>query len=322
MAGLAGLVTGNWTGAGSPGTQSSYQAGNLPLAGSSYGSTIGAAGQNALANNDMAGGTGQQQSALADFLRSQIAGNGPSLAQQQLQNATQQNIGNAASLIGSQRGLNPALAQRQIANQAAAANQQAAGQSATTRLQEQLGAESMLGGALGTQRGQDIGQQQANTALYGAGAGAQNAQNQVGAELQGINANTANQNAQRTAGLDAANAGINSGFAAGALQGAGGALGLPGLKFARGGVVPGDSQFPPDDGRNDKVPILAAPGEVVVPESKATPEAAADFVRAATKEAPATRSRKPPKLGYGQVLQRQRQLESRIAEIEAMLGRR
>src|SRR5277367_3138643 len=56
-----------------------------------------------------------QENALAGNLQQQVAGQGPgtALAQTQLQQATQQNIQQQASLAASMRGMNPALQQRQ-----------------------------------------------------------------------------------------------------------------------------------------------------------------------------------------------------------------
>jgi hypothetical protein len=104
----------------------------------------------------MGGTAAQGQDALAKALMAQARGEGPSLAQGQLQQATQQMQAQAAGAMVSQRGLNPALATRLIAQNQAAMSQQAAGQSAQLRLQEQLGAQGQLAQALSAQRGQDI----------------------------------------------------------------------------------------------------------------------------------------------------------------------
>lgn len=99
----------------------------------------------------------QGQAGLASALQAQMAGQGPSLAQSQLQSATDRNIAQAMALAGSQRGgANPA-ALRNIQNQAAMANQQAARQSAELMAQEQMAARGQLAGVLQGARGQDIG---------------------------------------------------------------------------------------------------------------------------------------------------------------------
>src|SRR5512147_15305 len=83
---------------------------------------------------------GNQQTAYADALRAQMAGNGPSLAQGMLNKATDRNIAQMASAVGSARGLNPAQAARLIGQNTAAMQQDAAGQAAQQRMQEQLAA--------------------------------------------------------------------------------------------------------------------------------------------------------------------------------------
>lgn len=116
-----------------------------------------------------------QQLELAKMLMGQATGQGDSLAQQQLQQATDQNIAQQRALASSARGVNMGLAQRLAQTGAGQAQQQLAGQSAIARLQEQQGAQNMLGNVLGQgrsgdinvgqlgvmQRGQDIQNQQA-----------------------------------------------------------------------------------------------------------------------------------------------------------------
>lgn len=126
------------------------------------------------------------QGALANQLLQQSQGAGPNIAQLQLQQATNQNIQQGAGLIGSQRGMNPALAARVIAQQTAAANQNAAGQSGVLRAQQQLAAQQGLANVYGQQAGENLtnlGQlTQAQTAANqsNAGAAAQNAQQGAG----------------------------------------------------------------------------------------------------------------------------------------------
>src|SRR5208283_6032993 len=64
-----------------------------------------------------------QQGSLAQMLNAQAQGQGPNIANLQLQQATNQNNQQAAGALASQRGMNPALAQRIIANQQAMNNQ-------------------------------------------------------------------------------------------------------------------------------------------------------------------------------------------------------
>src|ERR1700677_2845801 len=65
------------------------------------------------------------QGNLAQQLQGQANGQGPNIANLQLQQATNQNNQQAAGAIASQRGMNPALAARQIQQNTAANNQTA-----------------------------------------------------------------------------------------------------------------------------------------------------------------------------------------------------
>lgn len=98
-----------------------------------------------------------QQQNLIQMLQQQARGQGPSLAQGQLQQATDRNINQAASMAASQRGPGAAAGGYAAANMAAQANQQAASDSALLRMQEQLQAQGLLASVLGQTRGQDIG---------------------------------------------------------------------------------------------------------------------------------------------------------------------
>jgi hypothetical protein len=100
-----------------------------------------------------------RQTGLADLLTNQAQGWGvPTAAQGQLQRATDANISQAMALGASQRGAGHGGALRAIANQTAGAQQQAAGDSAMLRMQEQQGAQNQLGQLLSGARGQDLSQ--------------------------------------------------------------------------------------------------------------------------------------------------------------------
>lgn len=88
---------------------------------------------------------------LASQLQAQSQGAGPNLANAQLQAATGQNIAQGAGQIDSIKGISPALAASQVANQTATANQVAGQNAATNRLQQQLSSQGLLGQTLGTQ---------------------------------------------------------------------------------------------------------------------------------------------------------------------------
>jgi hypothetical protein len=105
---------------------------------------------------------GQEQQARAnqsDFikqLQAQMQGQGPSLANMQLQQATNRNIAQTMGQAASQRGVNPALAARLAMNNVAGANQQAAMDSGIIRQQEMLNAQQQLGSQIGAQRQGDL----------------------------------------------------------------------------------------------------------------------------------------------------------------------
>jgi hypothetical protein len=105
---------------------------------------------------------GQEQQARgnqSDFIRqlqAQMQGQGPSLANMQLQQATNRNIAQTMGQAASQRGVNPALAARLAMNNVAGANQQAAMDSGIIRQQEMLNAQQQLGSQIGAQRQGDL----------------------------------------------------------------------------------------------------------------------------------------------------------------------
>ena len=102
------------------------------------------------------------QQNLVTQLGQQAQGMGPSVAQRQLAETTGQNVANTAALMASKRGAsaNAGLVGRQAALAGMGAQQQAAGQAATLRAQEQLAAQQLLGGVTGQQLGQIQGAQQ------------------------------------------------------------------------------------------------------------------------------------------------------------------
>ena len=106
-----------------------------------------------------------RQMSLADALAAQAAGEGPSLAARQLEEATGQNIAQSMALAASQRGATAGQGLRQIGQQTQLAQQQAARDAATMRIQEQLAAREQLGGVLSGTRAQDIGLSQSQAQL-------------------------------------------------------------------------------------------------------------------------------------------------------------
>jgi hypothetical protein len=99
----------------------------------------------------------QGQVGFVNQLQNMANGQGPSLVQNQLQQATDQNLAQQQALAASARGGNSGMAQRIAAQNAGNIQQQAAQQSAGLRQQEMLGAYGMLGNQLASARGQDIG---------------------------------------------------------------------------------------------------------------------------------------------------------------------
>ncbi len=150
------------------------------------------------------------QNAFAQALQTQTQGGGPNLAGSLLSNATGQNVANQAALMASQRGTgsNAGLIARQAAQQGAGIQENATGQAAALRQQQQLNAQQNLGNIYG-QIGQESGQQ-------------------LGSYLQG----NAQQN-QQILGTNQINAGIGQGNTQGAgsvMSGIGQAL--PGIASA------------------------------------------------------------------------------------------
>lgn len=156
----------------------------------------------------------QKQLGLANQLEAQTRGEGPSLAQLQLQDASQRNVQQAFGLAAARQGGNPALALRSAMNAQAQVGGQAALQSAQLRLAEQLQAQQALAELTGQGRGQDIDVATKNAALaqqanlanqkYGnqanlaqAGLNQQaNLANQAAANAQALNQGTFQQNAR------------------------------------------------------------------------------------------------------------------------------
>lgn len=186
----------------------------------------------------------KQQMGLAGALQQQASGLGTSAAQGMLQRGSEEAIKRSAGALASQRGINPALAQRLASQQAAEQTQQAAQSGAILRAQESQAALGGLQNVYG-----DIGRQ---------------ALGQYGTAQQALTA--AEQQNQQMRGQVVG--GVMSGLGA-----------LAGKFFAEGGVVPGKAEVPGDSYSNDKVPAMLSPGEIVIPRSKANdPDKAKEFV--------------------------------------------
>jgi hypothetical protein len=193
-------------------------------------------------------GVGAQQAALANALRAQAEGRGPSLAQMQYNQALGQTQAAIQSQLASARGLSPAQAQRIAARQQAAMGAGAASQSAMLRLQEQQAAQAALGNLLGQQRQQELLGGQLASGMYGTAA-------QGSLEASKL---------QVRAGEDARR------------------------NLAHGAEIKGQAKFQGDTRSNDTVPAMLSPGEIVLPRTVAQPEDAPEkakkFVEAIKKQ--------------------------------------
>jgi hypothetical protein len=177
------------------------------------------------------------QTGLLPQLQQQAQGQGPSVADQMLRNAQQNNVAQGMAMAASQRGVNPAMAMRNAMQSTAQANQGAAAQAMPARVQEQLGAQQNLMQAAQAGRGQDL--QYENQTRQLAAQYEQMGLNQAQALMQAqIDVQKANQSAQ----LQNANAERN--MLGQAFGGAAGFLGNMGLGnmfgdlFAGGGANP------------------------------------------------------------------------------------
>ena len=294
---------------------------------------------------DQANQTRDQQQAFAQSLQGQAAGTAPSVAQAQLGQAVNAQNAQAATALGSQRGINPALAARLIAQQQAQNTQGMAGQAVTSGIQERQAAQGLLGSALQAQRGQDIGQAQGQVQ---AGLGqAQVGNQQMATTQQAIAAQNAalmgqqQQNNQIGYNVAAGNQQAANSFLPGLLGGAGAAatgLGLMGggtpnlggtgqmvgggqfvgQSLAEGGKVRGKAKVAGDSLENDTVPIMASPGEVVLPRTVAQdPDKAKEFVAHLRKSAKSTpSSSKASAPSYGDVVKSHKALEERLKKLE------
>jgi hypothetical protein len=216
----------------------------------------------------------QAQSGLAQALQAQAMGMGPNPAAAQLANQTGNNIASQAALMAGQRGAgsNVGLMARQAAQQGGAIQQNAVGQNAVLQAQQQLAAQKQLQDLAASQ----IGQQ----------TNAVGNLNNFALQNQGQMFNMqANQN-QVNAGMAAGNAANTAGAIGGLINAAGGAATM-GAKFD-GGIIEGEPKHDYDTPKNDTVPTLLTPKEIVLPlsvtQAKDAPEKARAFVEAILKK--------------------------------------
>lgn len=200
------------------------------------------------------------QDILAGKYLDQSNGAGPNPAQAALNQSTGQNIAQTAALMAGQRGAggNAGAIAAQAAQQGAATQQQAVGQSATLQAQQQLAAEQNLQNLSASEVAQGTG---ATQALNNAQQNEQNI-------LQGANTANNNANVGLQSNINNVNAGIatgNANSAGNVISGIGNSLSsvpLIGSLFAKGGTVGADkktAQYKPWA----KAPMMMAEGGVM-----------------------------------------------------------
>ena len=111
----------------------------------------------------------EKQKALAAALEQQAAGQGPSLANLQLQEALEAALKNQMGALAGTPGVNAAMASRLFGYQAGDARRNAALAAAQTRMAEQLAARQQLNEILASGRAQDTAIQQGNQSAINQG---------------------------------------------------------------------------------------------------------------------------------------------------------
>lgn len=126
----------------------------------------------------------KRQINLANALQQQAAGQGPSLASAQLQDATNRGMQQAMGMAASQKGLSAGQRARMALNSAAQVQRDAGMNAAQTRMQEQLNAQNALASVLAGARGQDMSLA-SNQAQLAQGANQANLQAALASRAQG-----------------------------------------------------------------------------------------------------------------------------------------
>lgn len=178
------------------------------------------------------------EATLSNELANESAGVGPNPAQAALAEATRRNVATTGSQMAGARGAsgNVGLMARQIGQQGAATQEQAAGEAATTEAQQQLAAENARANLAATQVGQGTGavtsynqeQQNEQNILQGANTAGNNANVAMQGNINNVNATVAAANQQSSeASLGGTLSGATSLFST--------------MMFAKGGLVKMDS---------------------------------------------------------------------------------
>lgn len=264
----------------------------------------------------------RNQKRLGQTLEAQAAGQGPNPAAEMLKQAQAQNAMQAAGQFSANRGINAGLAARQAAGLQNQNNQQAAGQAALMGAQQQLAAQQQLQNLYGTQGNQALqglqnylGSQQGfnqainqqNSINAGVAAGNQQQAGQLvggllggagsamgmkmasGGEVPAASTNSDPSKPKSQAGAFLSGFGKGSSGHADSMGALQSFMGLGrhqggAIPMKQGGHVPGKASVKGDSMKNDTVPAMLSPGEIVIPrtiaQSKNAPDAAAKFVAA------------------------------------------
>lgn len=209
-------------------------------------------------NNTGADGQSSRLQAFGDTL-SQQAATGDGAWRKRFAEAVWSTQAAAQSLGQSDSNVDPLSARINIGNAQRGAQQRAVNEEGMLRTQAQIDARGQLGSMLGQQAQQDLGQS-AETA-------------KVVRERRLANQALLDQSLKNR---EDTSSGIMGMFGMGGMGGMGG--------MSDGGKVPGKAKVFGDDERNDTVPAMLSPGEIVIPRSIAlrpnADSAAARFVRA------------------------------------------
>lgn len=204
---------------------------------------------------------------LIQQLQAQTTGQAPSLATAQLKAAQDRNLSQLMAAASAQRGGNPALMQRQLAQQQGQQGRQLAQDSGVARLQEQQAAQQLLGQVGQSQQGQDLAQIMQPGQLYSQGE-----KYRYDADKARVDAVKQQQNNILGNVVGTVGRGVAAFYTGGASEatGAGQAIqgGLSGaVNKAEGGMVEGPEVVPGDSQANDVVEARLSAGEMVIPKT-------------------------------------------------------
>ena len=268
--------------------------------------------------------TRAQQAALADQLRLQAAGQGPNPAALQANRALNTSVRQNQGFIASQKGMNPALAQRLAAQNQALAGTEVAGRSSELAAQQQLASQGQLAALLSGQAQQGLqaqqlqnqmqmAQDQRNSQMFG---GLLNAGGALGSAymMQNKGGSTSG-GSTPSAGIDASSSGNISAGGGGYSLGGGG---ITVQGYSSGGKVAGKAKDVGNNPQNDTVPAMLSPGEIVVPRSASkNPSMAKEFIDHIMKQKGSEGSNKD--IGYEDIMSKQLELQKKVAALEKKL---